>query len=113
MPDSAPNSQPPQTLTELKLLRLRELKHLRDEVERQKSERDAAARHAHATRITRYYNDPAGFARDAIDWPEGKSLAPYQAEVLAAIPDKRRVSVRGPHGLGKAQPPRWRCSGSR
>lgn len=49
----------------------------------------------------RYYNDPVGFAREAIEWPEGKGLTPYQAEVLAAIPVKKRVSVRGPHGLGK------------
>lgn len=49
-----------------------------------------------------YLNDPAGFARDCIAWPAGRSLAPYQAETLGALPIHRRVSVRGPHGLGKS-----------
>ena len=51
--------------------------------------------------ILRYYNDPAGFAREAVAWKPGRSLAPYQGEVLADIPARKRVSVRGPHGLGK------------
>lgn len=55
---------------------------------------------AHLTAV-RFYHDPVGFAEQCIDWPEGKGLTPYQAEVLAAIPVKKRVSVRGPHGLGK------------
>ncbi len=52
--------------------------------------------------ILKYYNDPAGFAREAIAWKPGRSLAPYQADVLGKIPAEKRVSVRGPHGLGKA-----------
>jgi hypothetical protein len=51
--------------------------------------------------VERFYDDPVGFAEKCIAWPAGKRLAPYQREVLAAIPTKRRVSVRGPHGLGK------------
>lgn len=45
--------------------------------------------------------DPTGFATECIDWPDGQSLTPYQDEVLAAVPRRRRVAVRGPHGLGK------------
>lgn len=52
--------------------------------------------------ILKYYDDPAGFAREAIDWKPGRSLAPYQADVLGEIPRRKRVSVRGPHGLGKS-----------
>jgi hypothetical protein len=51
--------------------------------------------------VERFYDDPVGFAEKCIAWPAGKCLASYQREVLAAIPVKRRVSVRGPHGLGK------------
>jgi hypothetical protein len=49
-----------------------------------------------------YLYDPAGFARDCIAWPVGKNLTSYQSETLAALPIHRRVSVRGPHGLGKS-----------
>lgn len=52
--------------------------------------------------ILRYYDDPAGFAREAITWKAGRSLAPYQAEILAEIPARKRVSARGCHGLGKS-----------
>lgn len=34
-------------------------------------------------------------------WPAGQGLTAYQRECLAAIPVRRRVAVRGPHGLGK------------
>lgn len=49
----------------------------------------------------RFYDDPVAFADQCIAWPDGRGLTPYQRDVLAAIPTKRRVSVRGPHGLGK------------
>lgn len=51
--------------------------------------------------ILKYYDDPAGFAREAIGWKPGRSLAPYQSEILAEIPARKRVSARGCHGLGK------------
>lgn len=50
----------------------------------------------------RYYSDPAGFARDCIDWRGSDGLTAYQDEVLAALPQHHRVAVRGPHGLGKS-----------
>lgn len=49
----------------------------------------------------RFYADPVGFAEQAIIWAPGKSLTAYQRDILAAVPIERRVSVRGPHGLGK------------
>lgn len=49
----------------------------------------------------KYWNDPVGWARDNVRWPEGQSLAPYQARILAAIPKHKRVCVRACHGAGK------------
>jgi hypothetical protein len=56
--------------------------------------REARPRH-------RFYDDPVGFAQSCIRWPPDQRLTAYQREVLAAIPKRRKVSVRGPHGLGK------------
>jgi hypothetical protein len=49
----------------------------------------------------RFYDDPVGFADTCIRWPPDAGLTAYQRDVLAALPTKRKVSVRGPHGLGK------------
>ena len=57
----------------------------------------------------KYFDDPVGFANDCIDWSKIKpkpgdpvaGLAPYQAEAMGKLPIEKRVSVRGPHGLGK------------
>jgi len=58
---------------------------------------------AHAPRERhRFYDDPVGFARECIRWPVGQHLTDYQAEILAAVPKRKRVAVRGPHGLGKS-----------
>jgi len=50
--------------------------------------------------VARYYDDPAGFAHDCIDWG-GDGLADYQQEIIGDLPSRKRISVRGPHGLGK------------
>lgn len=52
--------------------------------------------------LERYYADPAAFAIDLIDWSGTDGLAPYQVDILDALKTSRRVSVRGPHGLGKS-----------
>ena len=64
--------------------------------------------------VVKYLHDPAGFARDCINWDavpgskdeghgEGaKGLADYQAEILELLDEKQRVAVRGPRGLGKS-----------
>lgn len=54
-----------------------------------------------ATFQTKYRYDPAGFARDCIEWPEGEGLTPYQEEILRKLVRDRKLAVRGPHGLGK------------
>lgn len=58
--------------------------------------RDQAAR-----RAQRYFNDPIAWSYDCIDWPEGGGLSRYQEESLSKLVEKRRVSKRGPHGIGK------------
>jgi hypothetical protein len=49
---------------------------------------------------SKYHDDPVGFARDCIDW-RGGGLTAYQNDILTAVPREKRVSARGPHGLGK------------
>lgn len=60
---------------------------------------DLAGKVITRTRLARWWNSPVAWAHDCLP---GVSLAPYQAEVLDALPVKRRVAVRGPHGLGKS-----------
>jgi hypothetical protein len=50
--------------------------------------------------VARYYNDPVAFAHDCIDWGDD-GLTEYQQEIIASLPGRKRISVRGPHGLGK------------
>lgn len=60
-----------------------------------------AAKRFELTGAARFYADPLGFARECVLWKPGEGLTAYQQETLAAIPDKKRIAVRGPHGLGK------------
>lgn len=55
----------------------------------------------------KYWNDPVGFVHDCIIWPEGKQPYFYQDEALQDIVDHDRISVRGPHGLGKTGMIAW------
>lgn len=48
-----------------------------------------------------WHDDPAGFARDCIDWPDGSELTGYQGEILGALAGEHRVAVRSLHGAGK------------
>ena len=50
--------------------------------------------------VARYYHDPLGFAADCIDW-RGDGLTAYQQDVIGSLPERKRIAVRGPHGLGK------------
>lgn len=61
---------------------------------------ELAARAARA-RLARYREDPALFVRECIDWEPGEGPTDYQLEILQELPRRRRVAVRGPHGLGK------------
>jgi len=48
----------------------------------------------------KYWSDLAGFAQDCIDWRE-EGITDYQLEGMRRLVKHRRVSLRGPHGLGK------------
>jgi hypothetical protein len=70
------------------------LRALRDRIQAQHSKKTSR-------RALRYMSDPVGWARDCVNWEEGKGLTAYQEDILGALPTRRRVAVRGPHGLGK------------
>lgn len=55
----------------------------------------------------RYYNDLAAFVLECIEWGEGEGPTSYQNEILDKISNSQRVSVRGPHGLGKTAMMAW------
>jgi hypothetical protein len=55
----------------------------------------------YSTFKTKYKHDPVGFARDCIKWKEGQGLTSYQEEIMQELVAHGRISVRGPHGLGK------------
>jgi hypothetical protein len=59
------------------------------------------------TGVLAYRDDPAGFVNDCIKWEHGKGPTPYQLTNLRAIPEHKRVAVRGPHGLGKTAENAW------
>jgi intein/homing endonuclease len=48
-----------------------------------------------------YFDHPAKFAQDCVKWPDGEAPTAYQEMIWELIPEKERVAVRGPHGLGK------------
>lgn len=85
-------------LMTMKLQKLLELRRLLAESEEPVIE----AKTDHPGDAKRFYADPVGFAETCIDWGSGDGLAPYQKEVMGQLPVKRRVAVRGPHGLGKS-----------
>jgi len=54
-----------------------------------------------------YRDDPVAFVHDCIHFREGEGPAPYQDEIMAELPRRRRVAARGPHGLGKTALAAW------
>ena len=99
-PDTLPALTDAPTLVAQELLDLLELQRLGDRA--RSPERTCA----------KYYDDPLGFIDNCVRFPEprkrpGKKtartpgLAPYQRDIIAAIPEKQRLAVRGPRGLGK------------
>lgn len=78
------------TLDEIKLQRLQYLQELQSKAAGLKKG------------VDQYLHDPVGFMRDCVDWGDEGRLTFYQEDILALLEEKRRVSVRGPHGLGKS-----------
>ena len=59
-----------------------------------------------------YLNDPVAFVHDILGVPTkadnpADAIAPYQEEALCKLVEERRVSLRGPHGLGKTALASW------
>lgn len=54
-----------------------------------------------------WYNDPQAFVHDCIDFPPGEAPTDYQDEILGELPVRKRIAVRGPHGLGKTALESW------
>lgn len=52
-------------------------------------------------RLARYREDPALFVQECIAWGPGEGPTDYQLEILRQFARRRRLAVRGPHGLGK------------
>jgi hypothetical protein len=59
---------------------------------------DIAGKVLARTKLQRWATCPSCWADDCLK----VNLAPYQRETLDSIPAKRRVALRGPHGLGKS-----------
>lgn len=57
----------------------------------------------------RYFEDPVGFVRDCIEHGNGRGAYDYQNKIMDALVKSRtgRLSVRGPHGLGKTTVAAW------
>lgn len=53
------------------------------------------------TAVNKWMYDPVLWVNDVIVWAPGDRLATYQTETLDALPKRRRVAVRAPHGAGK------------
>jgi hypothetical protein len=54
-----------------------------------------------------YMYDPVAWVFDYFDWGDDDRPTDYQIEALYAIPQFKRVSIRGPHGLGKTALASW------
>lgn len=76
---------------------------LRAQIDRLRQAKKLKARETEdqAFEARRYLNDPVGWVRRYIKWGDDEGLTPYQEEIVAHLPIKKRVAVRGPHGLGK------------
>ncbi len=49
----------------------------------------------------KYWDHPDQFVLDCFNWKDGESPTPYQLDILRKLVEKKKVAVRGPHGLGK------------
>lgn len=54
-----------------------------------------------------YFLDPAAFIQDCFKWKKGEEPAEYQLAAAAGMVDRGRLSLRGPHGLGKTALASW------
>lgn len=81
--------------------RLAELERQRDGV------LDVQRAAADLSPIRRYWSAPSAFVREAFTWGPGEGPADYQCKIMDELVLRRRVSARGPHGLGKTSIAAW------
>lgn len=55
----------------------------------------------------KYRNDPVAFVLECFNWSIDERPAAYQLEILSSLVERKRVAVRGPHGLGKTSLAAW------
>lgn len=77
------------------------------ELKRRNDARERAGSDKYAQFKSRYFDDPARFVLECIEWSEGQGPADYQLDILDCLPQFRRVTARGPHGLGKTTLESW------
>lgn len=56
---------------------------------------------------SRYRADLLGFVHDCLTFTKSDGPTPYQDEILAELPTRHRIAVRGPHGIGKTALASW------
>lgn len=71
------------------------------------AERLSSVEDAGSNLLEQCYADPVRFVLECFTWREGEGPTFYQCAALADLPVHRRVSVRGPHGLGKTTLNSW------
>src|SRR6185503_11954255 len=54
-----------------------------------------------AFRESGYFNEPARFCQECIDWPDGRGLISYQGDAMERLNRNHRLAVRGPRGASK------------
>lgn len=57
--------------------------------------------------LFKYIDDPALFVKECFVWREGEGATAYQNDIMDKLVKYKRVSVRGPHGLGKTALVAW------
>lgn len=86
----------------------RERQHQEELAELRRIQEEEARQQAASADVWRLYrNDWVAWVHDMIDWKDGEGPTDYQDEIMAALPIEKRVSVRGPHGLGKSAMNAW------
>lgn len=75
---------------EIQMQRLADLRELKE-----------GEREAEAAEARRYMYDPVGWIERYLLYRPGQAMTPYQAEIVERLATRKRIAVRGPHGLGK------------
>ena len=74
---------------------------------RKRAETEGESQSVYQAFKAKYRYDLAGFITDCINWRDGESAAPYQLLFSKQFVERRRASIRGPHGLGKTAFASW------